>query len=49
MIVKILVDGNKLKLNDFVELIFGNTINGAVSSLSGVNKDWKKLEIRVER
>ena len=47
MHVELFVDGKRIKLNDFVESFFGNTLDGAVHSLSGVNKHWKKMDIKV--
>ena len=42
MHVELLVDGKKISLNDFVEEFFGKTLDGAISSLSGINDDWKE-------
>jgi hypothetical protein len=36
-------------LNEFVEKILGGTIVGAVTSLRGVKKDWKKIAIEVTK
>ena len=49
MKVEIFIDGEKIKLNNFVEKIFGNIINGAIESLSDINKDWINIEINVEK
>ena len=49
MHVKIYVDGERIGLNEFVEKFFGNTINGAIESLSGVKENWQKLEIKIDR
>ncbi len=45
--VKLKVDGKNIPINEFVEKILTGTIVGAVSSLHGVNEDWKKIEIEV--
>jgi len=47
--VNLLIDGEKIELNDFVEKFFTSTLEGAVSSLRDINKDWKKLELVIER
>lgn len=46
---KLLVDGEEIGLNEFVEKILGGGIVGAVTSLRGIKKDWKKIEIQVTR
>jgi hypothetical protein len=47
--VKLLVDGEKIELNEFVVKILNGTIVGAVTSLRGIKKDWKKIEIEVTK
>jgi len=47
--VKLLVDGEQIDLNEFVEKILSGTIVGAVTSLRGVKKDWKKIEIELSK
>jgi hypothetical protein len=47
--VKLLVDGEEIDLNEFVVKILGGTIAGAVTSLRGIKKDWKKIEIEVTK
>jgi hypothetical protein len=47
--VKLLVDGEAVELNEFVDKILSGTVAGAVTSLRGINKDWKKIEIKVTR
>jgi hypothetical protein len=44
-----MVNGEELELNEFVEKILAGTVVGAVTSLRGVNKDWKKIEVHVTR
>jgi hypothetical protein len=46
---RLLVDGEEIDLNEFVEKILGATIVGAVTSLRDVKKDWKKIEITVTK
>lgn len=47
--MKLIVDGEEIELNEFVVKILGGTIVGAVTSLRGVRKDWKQIEIKVTR
>jgi hypothetical protein len=47
--VKIFVDGEEIPLNDFVMKILGGTITGAMTSLRGIKKDWKKIEVKLAR
>lgn len=49
MNVKLSVDGEEIDLNEFVVKILSGAIIGAVTSLRGIKKDWKKIEIRVEK
>jgi len=46
---RLLIDGEMVDLNEFVEKILGGTIVGAVTSLRGVKKDWKKIAIEVTK
>jgi len=46
---KLLIDGEEIDLNEFVEKILSGTVIGAVTSLRDVNKDWKKIEIEISR
>jgi hypothetical protein len=47
--VKLLVDGEEIDLNEFVVKILSGTIAGAVTSLRGIKKEWKKIEIKVTK
>jgi hypothetical protein len=47
--ITLLIDGKTIGLNDFTKDFLGGTLQGAVSSLHGVNRDWKELEIKVKR
>lgn len=49
MDVKLLVDGEKVDLNEFVTKILGGMTVGAVTSLRGIKKDWKQIEIKVTK
>jgi hypothetical protein len=47
--VKVVVDGEEVLLNEFVTKILGGTIVGAVTSLRGVNRDCKEIQIKITR
>lgn len=49
MDVKLLVDGEEVDLNEFVAKILSGTIVGAMTSLRGIKKDWKKIEIALTK
>jgi hypothetical protein len=46
---RLLVDGEEIDLNEFVEKMLQGTIIGAVTSLRNIKKDWKKIEITVTK
>jgi len=45
----LLVDGEEINLNEFVTKILSGTIVGAVTSLRGIKKDWRQIEIKVTK
>jgi len=47
--VKLLVDGEEIDLNEFVVKILSGTVVGAVTSLRGIKKDWREIEIKVTK
>ena len=47
--VKLFVDGEEVNLNEFVVKILSGTLVGAVTSLRGIKKDWKEIEVKVSR
>ena len=49
MDVRLIVDGEEIDLNDFVVKVLGGVITGAVSSLRGIKKDWKTVEIKLTK
>ncbi|MGQ9506759.1 MAG: hypothetical protein ACUVTB_02725 [Candidatus Bathycorpusculaceae bacterium] len=49
MKTKLIVDGEEISLNEFVVKILSGTIVGAVTSLKGIKKDWKEIEIKVTK
>ncbi len=49
MQVKLIVDGKTITLNRYVQSVFGNVISALISTLKGVDENWKSVEIRIER
>ena len=49
MDAKLVVDGEEIDLNEFVAKILSGTVVGAVTSLRGIKKDWKEIEIKVTK
>jgi hypothetical protein len=47
--VKVLVDGEDIPLNEFVKTILAGTFVGAITSLRGIKKEWKKINIEVTK
>ena len=47
--LRLVIDGEEIPLNEFVEKILNGTIVGAVTSLRGIKEDWKKIEIEISR
>ena len=45
--MKLSVDGKQVELNEFVSKILAGTIVGAVTSLRGIDKEWKEIKIEV--
>ncbi|MGD6809582.1 MAG: hypothetical protein ACQCN3_07785 [Candidatus Bathyarchaeia archaeon] len=46
---KLKVDGKEIPLNEFVEKILAGTLVGAMSSLKGIDDDWKKVELEIKK
>ena len=49
MTARLLVDGEAIDMNEFVEKILTGTILGAVTSLRNIKKDWRKIEIQITK
>jgi hypothetical protein len=47
--VSLLIDGKMIELNEFTKDFLGGTLQGAISPLNGINRNWKELEIKVKR
>jgi len=46
---KLFVNGKEIDLNEFVAKILSGTLKGAVTSLRGIKKDWKEIEVKLTR
>ncbi len=49
MEVELFVNENNISLNEFVKKILGGMVSGAVLSLRGVDKNWKKIRIEISK
>ena len=45
----IMVDGEEIDANMFVQIIIGRAIASAVSALKGVKEDWEEMVVTVKR
>ncbi len=49
MNVKVIVDGEEIMINEFVNKILAGVFVGAVTSLRDIKKDWKEIKIEIKR
>ena len=49
MDVRLVVNGKEIALNEFVKKILGGMVSGAVSSLRGINEEWKDIQISITK
>ena len=49
MAARLFVCGEEIDLTEFVVRVLGGTLVGAVTYLCGIKKDWKQIEVKVER
>ena len=47
--MKLKVDGKEIPLNEFVEKFMSGSLTGAINSLKGINENWKKIEIEIQK
>lgn len=47
--IELLVDGKKVPMNNYVRNVFFKVIEALVSTLKGVDGEWKKIEIKLEK
>ncbi len=45
----IMVDGEEIDANLFVQNVIGKAIAGAISALKGVKEDWEEITVTVKR
>ena len=48
MKVELIVDGQKIPLNMFVQKIMGSAVVGMVETLDSVETPWKVIELKIE-
>jgi hypothetical protein len=46
---QVFVDGEEIKLSEFVVKILSGTLVGAVTSLHGIKRNWKEIKVTVTR
>ena len=49
MEVKLEVDGKEIPLNEFVVKMLGGSVKGALEALKGIDGNWKKVVIEIEK
>ncbi|OUJ18329.1 hypothetical protein AMET1_1241 [Methanonatronarchaeum thermophilum] len=49
MQVELVIDGKKLPINGFVQRMIGNSMEGMIEALHGVDEDWDGVEIKIVR
>jgi len=49
MRVELMVDGERVPINGFVQRMIGYSSEGMIESLHGVDEDWEEAEIKVVR
>ncbi len=49
MKVELVVDGNRIPLNRFVQKILGSGVAGMVETLDSVETPWRVIELKVEK
>jgi len=49
LIVELIIDGERIELNEFVEKILSGMLLGGISSLRGVKSDWTQISIKIEK
>jgi hypothetical protein len=47
--MKLKVDGKEIPLNEFVEKFMSGSLTGAINSLKGINENWEKIEIEIQK
>lgn len=49
MDVKLYVDGKEVVLNEFVQKMLSGMVAGGVTSLRGIEENWKEIRVEVAK
>ncbi|MGP8320922.1 MAG: hypothetical protein ACT6FE_01145 [Methanosarcinaceae archaeon] len=49
MDVELIIDSEKVAMNDFVQKVLGNIVSGAVEPLHGVGDKWSEVSLKIKR
>ena len=49
MEIELVVDGKRIPLNRYVQTVFCNVISALISTLKGVDEEWKSVEIKIRK
>ncbi len=49
MEIELVIDGEKIVMNDFVQKILGNIVSGAVEPLHGVGDGWSEVSLKIKK
>jgi hypothetical protein len=47
--IELVVDGKKIPMNPYVTNVFTGIIGTLISTLKGIDENWSRAEIRLER
>ena len=47
--VSLVIDGKTIELNEFIKEFLGGTLQGAISPLRRINRNWKELEVKIKK
>lgn len=49
METELIVDGEKIPMNEFVQKILGSMVGGVVETLHGVESEWTEVSLTIKR
>ncbi|MCG7851321.1 MAG: hypothetical protein MIO92_02260 [Methanosarcinaceae archaeon] len=49
MNAELIVDGEKVPMNEFVQKILGSIVGGVVETLHGVESEWTEVSLKIKR
>jgi len=49
MDVELVVDGKRIPMNDYVRSVFAKVVSALISTLKGVDEDWREARLIVRR